>query len=313
MRRLGKPRPLHARSGGIVRGAVAAALCTIVLAAPGTMQASADTIMTDANGMLSGFQAGYDAVIGNVNICGPASNQPCPYTKIHIRTPLDRDDPDVQESFNVRLTDLATGASVSIGSAAFRSGMSATEDTDFDSGGSLPGGGYSYNHIALDTASPLAPGAYRIQVSFEYPAHWTCSPYNHPQCIWLDHRGWYGDWRFRYDGITKVVQPMYQPASTTVARTFKRKGSYVITRGRVLTAVVDPATFLRRPEQATAGARVKVYTQSAHRWVYRKTVTTSSDGTFRVRVRQPTRSLIRVEVRPTRSYPRVTTASGYKR
>lgn len=306
---------MHADGGGILRAVVGAALCTALLAVPGTMRASAaeTDIVTDGNGMSSGFQAGYDAVIGNTNTCGPASNEACPYTKIHIRTPLDWDDPDVQETFSVWLTDLSSGASVSTGPAAFRVGPGSADGPDFDSGVSLPSGGYSYNHLTLDTTSLLKPGAYRIRASFEYPDHWSCAPDNHPQCIWLAHRGWYGEWRFRYDGVKTVIQPMYRPASTAVARTFKRKGSYVTTRGRVLTAEVDPTTFLLRAERPTGGARVKVYLRSTRGWVYRKTVTTRADGTFRARVRQPTKAFIRIRVQPGPTYPAATTGSSYKR
>jgi hypothetical protein len=315
MRTLGKPRPIHAEGGAIFRAVTSAALCTALLAFLGTVSASAVDTPTeiDANGMSSGFQAGYDAVIGNTNACGPASNEPCPYTRINVRTPLDWDDPDVQESFTVTLTDLATGAPVSAGPTAFHTGPGSIEEMNFDSGANLPSGGFSYNHISRDTTTLLNPGAYRIRASFEYPSHWSCSPYNHPQCIWLVHHGWYGEWRFRYDGHTKVVQPMYQPASIAVTRKFKRKGSAVITRGRVLTAVVDPTTFLLRSEQPTAGARVKVYTLSSRRWVYRKTVTTRSDGTYRARVRQPTKTLFRIKIQPTSAYPGATTGSSYKR
>lgn len=268
----------------------------------------------DAGGLTSGFRLGYDAVIGNTYACGPASDETCPYTHLHIRTPNDWDDPDGQEIVAVRIVDLATGVPVSTGDAVFHVGPSADDDHNFDSGGdALDPMGHTNGYITVDTAAPLAPGAYRIEARFERPAHWTCSVDNQPQCIWLMTLGWTGEWRFRYDGATKVVQPMYRPATTALTHRFKRKGAHIISAGRVLTAVVDPVSFLLGPVRATPRAKVKVWTLRQHRWVHRTTVTTHADGTYRARVRQPTRTLIKVRVLRTHTYPSMGFATSYKK
>lgn len=318
MHALGSPRSsFHTQRGNACRPLLVAALCAAVLAVAGLVAPAAVGAEPPpgGGGLTTGFRAGYDAVVGNTNTCGPAADEPCPYTHIHIRTPQDWDDPDVQEIVAVRIVDLVTRAPVSTGEPIFHTDRNAEGDRTFDAGAICSGPAYcTSSYISVDTTSLLAPGQYRVEASLERPAHWSCAVDNRPQCVGLPRLGWSGEWRFRYDGVTKVVQPMYQPATTALTHEFTRKGRYIISRGRVLTAVVDPVSFLLGPVRATPGARVKVWTLNAHRrWVYRKTVNTRADGTFRARVRQPTRTIIKVGVQPTSSYPSAGYATVYKR